>query len=93
MGHTLVCHYFFKRGLTLNPAHSLVSNIGHDGSGVHSGINEIYNVSINPKPIREFPTELVEHSAAYALIKNFLKNRKGTWLQRLLRYLKQRLHT
>lgn len=84
---------FLKRGLTLNPAHSLVSNIGHDGSGVHSGINEIYNVSINPKPIREFPTELVEHSAAYALIKNFLKNRKGTWLQRLLRYLKQRLHT
>lgn len=84
---------FLKGGLTLNPAHSLVSNIGHDGSGVHSGINEIYNVSIHPKPVSEFPTALIEHPEGYALIKHFLKNRKGTWLQRMLRYIKQRMLT
>ncbi|MFM6954541.1 MAG: sugar transferase [Sphingobacteriaceae bacterium] len=82
---------FLKGGLTLNPAHSLVSNIGHDGSGVHSGINEIYNVSIHPKPISVFPTDLVENQSAYIQIKAFLKHRKGSFWQRLIRYINQRL--
>jgi hypothetical protein len=82
---------FLKGGLTLNPAHSLVSNIGHDGSGVHSGINEIYNVSIHPQPVKHFPELIAEHVGAYDLIKAFLKNRKGNLWQRGLRYLKQHL--
>ncbi len=82
---------FLKGGLTLNPAQSLVSNIGHDGSGVHSGINEIYNVSIHPKPITFFPELVAENKEAYAAIKQFLKNRKGSFWQRLLRFLNQRL--
>lgn len=81
---------FLKGGLTLNPAHSLVSNIGHDGSGVHSGINEIYNVSIYPKPITFFPDVLEENKPAYEHIKQFLSNRKGSLWQRLLRFFKQR---
>lgn len=80
---------FLRGGLTLNPAHSLVSNIGHDGSGVHSGINEIYNVSIHPKPISQFPEEIVENQEAFAAIKHFLKYRKGSIWQRLVRFLKQ----
>jgi hypothetical protein len=80
---------FLKGGLTLNPAHSLVSNIGHDGSGVHSGINEIYNVSIHPQPVKHFPELIAEHVGAYDLIKAFLKNRKGNLWQRGLRYLNQ----
>jgi hypothetical protein len=82
---------FLKGGLTLNPAHSLVSNIGHDGSGVHSGINEIYNVSIHPQPVKHFPELIAEHVGAYDLIKAFLKNRKGNIWQRVLRYVNQRL--
>jgi hypothetical protein len=82
---------FLKGGLTLNPAHSLVSNIGHDGSGVHSGINEIYNVSIHPQPVKHFPELIAEHVGAYGLIKAFLKNRKGNLWQRGLRYLNQHL--
>lgn len=82
---------FLKGGLTLNPAHSLVSNIGHDGSGVHSGINEIYNVSIHPQPVKHFPELIAEHVGAYDLIKAFLKNRKGNLWQRGLRYLNQHL--
>ncbi len=80
---------FLKGGLTLNPAHSLVSNIGHDGSGVHSGINEIYNVSIHPQPVKHFPELIAENAGAYDLIKAFLKNRKGNLWQRGLRYLNQ----
>ncbi|MFM6976627.1 MAG: sugar transferase [Sphingobacteriaceae bacterium] len=82
---------FLRGGLTLNPAQSLVSNIGHDGSGVHSGINEIYNVSIHPKPVTTYPEVLAENESAYQSIKNFLKNRKGSLWQRVLRYAKQLL--
>ncbi|MEY5069468.1 MAG: hypothetical protein RLZ47_1330 [Bacteroidota bacterium] len=80
---------FLRGGLTLNPAHSMVSNIGHDGSGVHSGINEIYNVSIHPKPVLFFPDVVEENISAYEAIKHFLSKRKGTLMQRLLRFLRQ----
>lgn len=83
---------FLKGGLTLNPGQSLINNIGHDGSGIHSGINDIYNVVINPRPIMEFPEELKENPMAYAAIKHFLSNRKGNLWERLKRYIKQRLN-
>ncbi|WP_461788733.1 glycosyltransferase [Pedobacter sp.] len=81
---------FLRGGLTLNPSQSLVNNIGHDGTGVHSGINDIYNVIINPKPITQFPTEITENKEAYQAIKAFLANRKGSFWDRVKRYLKQR---
>lgn len=81
---------FLQGGLTLNPAHSLVNNIGHDGTGVHSGINDIYNVIINPKAITRFPEELEENKEAYQVIKAFLTTRKGNLWQRVKRYLIQR---
>lgn len=84
---------FLKGGLTLNPSQSLVNNIGHDGSGVHSGLNDIYNVIINPQPIKQFPTVLEENKAAYQAIKNFLANRKGSLWMRIKRYLKEKLST
>ncbi len=81
---------FLKGGLTLNPAHSLVNNIGHDGTGIHSGINDIYNVIINPKPIKEFPIEIKENVAAYETIKQFLANRKGNLWERLIRFINEK---
>jgi len=82
---------FLKGGLTLNPAHSLVNNIGHDGSGIHSGINDIYNVIINPKRITYFPEEIKENEVAYAAIKEFLTHRKGTFWERLKRFANEKL--
>jgi len=82
---------FLKGGLTLNPSHSLVNNIGHDGTGVHSGINDIYNVIINPKPITSFPDEIKENLLAYKAIKEFLSTRKGSLWQRIKRYVNERL--
>ena len=92
MGYPVVCFHLLRSGLTLNPSHSLVNNIGHDGSGVHSGINEIYNVIINPKPISAFPAEIKEDPAAYAAIKLFLSTRKGSLWQRLKRFVIQRFN-
>lgn len=82
---------FLVNGLTLNPAHSLVNNIGHDGSGIHSGINDIYNVVINPNPITQFPAQIEEHRTAYLAIKDFLKKRKGSVWTRIARFIKQKL--
>jgi len=82
---------FLKGGLTLNPSQSLVNNIGHDGTGVHSGINDIYNVIINPKPIVEFPTVIAEDPIAYKAIKSFLIKRKGNMVTRVRRFVKEKL--
>lgn len=82
---------FLKEGLTLNPSHSLVNNIGHDGTGVHSGINDIYNVVINPRPITDFPDKVEENALAYRAIRQFLSTRKGSLWQRIKRYMNERL--
>lgn len=82
---------FLKGGITLNPSQSLVNNIGHDGTGVHSGINDIYNVIINPKPIVEFPTVIAEDPIAYKAIKSFLIKRKGNMVTRVRRFVKEKL--
>src|ERR1700743_246952 len=57
---------FLRDGLTLNPAHSLINNIGHDGTGVHSNIEKMYDVQISRKPVKHFPTEIKENEKAYA---------------------------
>jgi hypothetical protein len=82
---------FLKGGLTLNPSHSLVNNIGHDGTGIHSGMNDIYNVIINPKPITKFPIVIEENEEAYEAIKNFLAHRKGNVMERVKRFVKEKL--
>lgn len=78
---------FLNKGLSVNPALSLIENIGHDGSGVHSGVSTIYKGAINNSRITQFPDELVEYKPAYQAVRHFLKHRKGTYLQRGLRYL------
>jgi len=80
---------FLKGGLTLNPSTSLIQNIGNDGSGTHSNKEDMYQVRIGRAAIKQFPTEIKENSQAYAAIKNFLKNRKGTLLQRGVRFVAQ----
>jgi len=80
---------FLKNGLTLNPAQSLIHNIGHDGTGVHSNIEDTYGVQIAQLPVTYFPAALHENMPAYNAIKYFLKNRKGSLLQRGLRFAKQ----
>jgi len=82
---------FLKNGLTLNPSESLINNIGHDGSGVHSGVNDMYTVVVNHKPITQFPDVIEEDKEAYRCIKSFLINRKGNLWQRLVRFARQKL--
>jgi len=69
----------------------LVNNIGHDGSGIHSGINDIYNVIINPNPITFFPEDVKENTLADKEIKEFLKKRKGNLWNRVIRFAREKL--
>jgi hypothetical protein len=80
---------FLKNGLTLNPAKSLIQNIGHDGSGRHSNLENTYDVQMACEPVKEFPATLQEDKRAYEAIKQFLKNRKGSLWQRGVRFLIQ----
>ncbi|WP_345954868.1 glycosyltransferase [Mucilaginibacter sp. PAMB04168] len=80
---------FLKNGLTLNPAQSLIQNIGHDGTGVHSNNEDIYQVNISRQPVTDFPDALQENVQAYQAIKQFLKTRKGNLWQRGVRFIMQ----
>ncbi|WP_345948718.1 glycosyltransferase [Mucilaginibacter sp. PAMB04274] len=80
---------FLKNGLTLNPAQSLIQNIGHDGTGVHSNNEDIYQVNISRQPVTDFPDALQENLQAYQAIKQFLKTRKGNLWQRGVRFIMQ----
>lgn len=81
---------FLNNGLTLNPSVSLINNIGHDGSGIHSGKNDIYDVKISNHRITEFPAIITENNDAYQAIKHFLQNRKGSIFQRIVRFIKEK---
>ena len=81
---------FLNNGLTLNPSESLINNIGHDGTGTHSGTNNIYDVKVSDKPITQFPDLIEENRDAYVSIRHFLKHRKGSLLQRIIRYVRSR---
>ncbi|MDB5149992.1 MAG: glycosyltransferase [Mucilaginibacter sp.] len=82
---------FLKNGLTLNPSQSLIQNIGHDGTGVHSNNEDIYHVQMARKQVTQFPDAIQENEQAYKAIKHFLANRKGTLLQRVRRFVKQQM--
>jgi hypothetical protein len=51
---------FLERKLTLHPARSLVSNIGIDGSGTHSGTTRRFDASVSASPVRDWPREVTE---------------------------------
>ena len=80
---------FLKGGLTLNPSHSLVHNIGHDGTGVHSNIENTYQVRIAQKPVKQFPVVIKEDEQAHQAIRSFLKNRKGSLVKRGIVFIRQ----
>ncbi len=82
---------FLNDGLTLNPSASLINNIGHDGTGVHSGKNNMYDVIISDKPVTDFPTQIKEDAQAYRVIKDFISHRKGSIVQRIMRFIREKM--
>ena len=79
---------FLNQGLVLYPAQSLIDNIGHDGTGVHSIIEDTYKVKIAKGQITQYPQELKEDPDAVKALMNFFKHRKGSWAKRGRKFIR-----
>jgi len=78
---------FNQNGLVLYPRHSMVQNIGTDGSGTHfSHREDAYNVQLATAAVGGFPSEIKESPEAYEAIRYFYRHRKGSFFRRLVRY-------
>lgn len=82
---------FLNGGLSLNPSKSLIHNIGHDGSGIHSNKESTYAVTIHQQAIKEFPEKIEENHIAYEMVRDFLAKRKGNFIQRVIRFMKKKI--
>ena len=82
---------FLQNGLALHPAKSMTNNIGHDASGTHSGVSDMYAVAVADKPVSFFSTDMAENKEAVERIKHFFRTRKGSWYQRGIRYAATRI--
>ena len=87
-----VCWYatmFLMRGLCLRPTYSLVANIGMDGSGVHGGRTDAFDVDLGREPVRRYPSEAVESAEGIAEVREFFEKLKRPswkrWLNRIKR--------
>jgi hypothetical protein len=62
---------FLSQGLSLYPVRSLVQNIGMDGSGVHCGSSEAFDVELGRQDGWQFPDRIAESVAAHDAIRSF----------------------
>jgi len=62
---------FLAGGLCLHPGSSLVNNIGHDGTGVHCGKTDAFDVELAQKRITDFTTDYKENERVLGLILEF----------------------
>lgn len=78
---------FLRHGLVLFPDRSLVSNIGHDDSGVHSSPNKIYDVALRESPAKEFPPSKEVSLAAYQAVAAFYRANKPPLYRKAARFI------
>lgn len=79
---------FQKGGLCLHPNISMVSNIGHDDTGLHCGKSDRFAVQLASKPITYFERNFVEDALALNRTKAFFSPAKPTlffWISQALR--------
>jgi hypothetical protein len=87
---------FLLGKLTLYPGQSLVKNIGHDASGTHCGVSNVYNVELATSEVN-VETEIIPDQQAYLAFSGFLRSmatsapqqkKRFRWIQK---YFKLRL--
>ncbi|MBE8722833.1 glycosyltransferase family protein [Sphingobacterium pedocola] len=82
---------FLRGGLALSPNQSLIENIGHDGTGVHSEISEMFATTLRSEPIERFPSEVMESEEGYRALKKYFKDRKGSFAERGVRFIRNKI--
>lgn len=80
----------YLRGmLTLYPGHSLVRNIGVDGSGTHSGDVDMFDSGLADARIPVGPIALTENLQARAAFERYFRSLQPTVTQRIHRRLRR----
>lgn len=83
---------FLRGGLALSPNQSLIENIGHDGSGIHSEISKMFVTTIRNEPITCFSNKVEESKNGYLALKHYFKHRKGSIINRAIRFVRNKLN-
>ena len=78
---------FKKDGLCLHPSQTFVKNIGHDGSGVSGGINEVFASKISLNKNIDFILDIDENKIALERIRNYFISLKKSFLIRVINKL------
>lgn len=68
---------FVAGGLCVYPGQSMVQNIGMDGSGVHCGISQSFDVHLSNHDAWRFPDRIEESELALDSIREFLAGLRG----------------
>lgn len=83
---------FLKNKFTLYPGHSLVENIGLDGSGKHCGITNSYSVTFARKPIRLEKISIEENISARNKVVHFFKSLQPSLYYRIKMKIRNLFH-
>lgn len=70
---------FLKDMLSVNAGKSLVQNIGFDGSGTHSGSQEIYTTTVCKRKIDIRVSAVEENKAARRALERYYRKTSGFW--------------
>lgn len=75
---------FLNSGLCLHPGQSLLTNVGHDGTGIHCGTNVAYDVEVSSQEPVVNRQEINESSAALEAVKQFYRSLRHPFYVRIL---------
>jgi len=80
---------YLQNGLSLHPSQSFVSNIGHDGNGVHCIKTSIYDVDLVANYSITFSNQIKEDKMARVLLENYYNSIKIPLILRVINRLKK----
>jgi len=75
---------FLSGGLCLHPTLSLVTNIGHDGTGTHCNVSKEYDGYLSAIMPSSFPMLIEESVEGRKALEMFFRSTQASYLQRLI---------
>lgn len=84
---------FLKNKLTLYPKKSLISHIGNDNSGVHTGFSHYLDTKLTSKPIYIKKINIKENITAFNIFSKYYKSINPPFPFGLIRSLKRKIFT
>lgn len=80
---------FLANRMQLSPGRSLVTNIGFDGSGIHSGRTDAYATSLADRPIDVRPIPIAESAQARAALIRYYQRSRPNLARRIVGRLRR----